>query len=127
MWSLQAGSPEDEELDYTVCSWLPSAVPYVVLLQVFLLVGLRVLQVLVDGSDLSLLVVDGLVQRLELLLDPLVSLLLGGELTAAALLGVQVGPLLGGLGQPGGSDSEATSSHKLPPPGAQTSGLTDDF
>ena len=78
-------------------------VPYTVLLQVLLLVGLRVLQVLVDGSDLPLLVGDGLVQGLELLFDPLVPLLLGGELAAAALLGVQVCPLLGGLGQSGGT------------------------
>lgn len=100
------------------CSWFSSAPAYVVLLQVLLLVGLCVLQVLVDGGDLPLLVVDGLVQRLELLLNPLVSLLLGGELAAAALLGVQVGPFLGGLGQPGGGDSEATSSGQLPPHGA---------
>lgn len=54
-----------------------------------------------DGCDLPLFIVDGLVQRLQLFLDPLVSLLLGGELTATALLGIQVGPLLRGLGESG--------------------------
>lgn len=72
----------------------------IVLLQVLLLVGLRVLQVFVDGGDLPLLVIDRLVQGLELLLDPLVPLLLGGELAASALLGIQVCPLLRSLGQP---------------------------
>lgn len=75
--------------------------PYIVLLQVLLLVGLSVLQVFVDGCDLPLLIVDGLVQRLQLFLDPLVSLLLGGELATTTLLGIQVGPLLGCLGQSG--------------------------
>lgn len=75
--------------------------PYIVLLQVLLLVGLSVLQVFVDGCDLSLLIVDGLVQRLQLFLDPLVSLLLGGKLTTTTLLGIQVGPLLCCLGQSG--------------------------
>ena len=55
-----------------------------------------------DGCDLPLLVVDRLVQGLELLLDPLVPLLLGGELAAATLLGVQVRPLLRRLGQSAG-------------------------
>lgn len=54
-----------------------------------------------DGCDLPLLIIDGLVQRLQLLLNPLVPLFLGGELAAAALLGVQVGPLLCSLGQSG--------------------------
>lgn len=75
--------------------------PYIVLLQVLLLVGLSVLQVFVDGCDLSLLIVDGLVQRLQLFLDPLVSLLLGGKLTTTTLLGIQVSPLLCCLGQSG--------------------------
>lgn len=74
---------------------------YVVLLQVLLLVGLSVLQVFVDGCDLPLLIVDGLVQRLQLFLDPFVSLLLGGKLTTTTLLGIQVGPLLCCLGQSG--------------------------
>lgn len=75
-------------------------VSYSVLLQVPLLVGLSVLQVLVDGGYLPFLVIDGLVQGFQLLLDPLVPLLLGGELTATALLGIQVRPFLCGLGQP---------------------------
>lgn len=50
-----------------------------------------------DGSYLPLLVIDGLVQGLQLLLDPLVPLLFGGELAASALLGVQVRSLLRGL------------------------------
>ena len=72
---------------------------YIVLLEVLLLVGLCVLQVFVDGCNLPLFIIDGLVQRLQLLLDPLVPLLLGGELAATALLGIQVCPLLCGLGQ----------------------------
>lgn len=55
-----------------------------------------------NGCDLPLLVIDGLVQRLQLLLDPFVPLLLGSELAAAALLGVQVCPLLRSLGQSAG-------------------------
>lgn len=72
---------------------------YIVLLEVLLLVGLCVLQVFVNGCDLPLLIIDGLVQRLQLLFDPLVSLLLGGELAASTLFGVQVCPLLRGLCQ----------------------------
>lgn len=75
---------------------------YTVLLEILLLVGLCVLQVFVNGCDLSLFIIDGLVQRLQLLLNPLVSLLFGGELAATALLGVQVCPLLCSLGQSGG-------------------------
>lgn len=72
---------------------------YVILLQVLLLVGLGVLQVFVDGSDLPFLVVNGLVEGLQLLLDPLVPLFFGSELAATALLGIQVCALLSGLGQ----------------------------
>lgn len=54
-----------------------------------------------DGCDLPLFIIDGLVQRLQLLLNPLVPLLFGGELTATALLGIQVCPLLRGLSQSG--------------------------
>lgn len=74
---------------------------YIVLLQVLLLVGLSVLQVFVDGCNLPLFIIDGLVQRLQLLLDPLVPLFFGGELTATTLLGVQVCPLLCSLSQSG--------------------------
>lgn len=73
---------------------------YAILLQVLLLVGLGVLQIFVDGSDLAFFVVNGLVEGLQLLLDPLVSILFGGELAATPLLGVQVCALLSGLGQP---------------------------
>ena len=52
------------------------------------------LQVLAEALDLLRLVLDLLVERLELLLDPLVPLLLGGELRPPALLGVQLLPLL---------------------------------
>ena len=72
---------------------------YIVLLEVLLLVGLCVLQVFVNGCNLPLFIIDGLVQRLQLLLDPLVPLLLGGELAATALLGIQICPLLCSLGQ----------------------------
>lgn len=74
---------------------------YIILLKVLLFVRLCILQVFVDGCNLPLFIIDGLVQGLELLLDPLVSLLLGGELTAAALLGIEVRPLLCGLGKSG--------------------------
>lgn len=62
-----------------------------------------------DGCDLPLLIIDGLVQRLQLLLDPLVPLFFRGELAATALLGVQVGPLLRRLGQSGGRRSHRSS------------------
>lgn len=81
----------------------PSAIllhSYIILLQVLLLVGLGVLQVFVDGGDLPFLVVNGLVEGLQLLLDPLVPLLFGGELAASPLLGIQVCALLSGLRQP---------------------------
>lgn len=64
-----------------------------------------------DGCNLPLFVVDGLVQRLQLLLNPLVPLLFRGELAAAALLGVQVGPLLRGLGQSGGRRKDRRRRH----------------
>lgn len=86
---------------------------YIILLQVLLLVGLCVLQVFVDGSDLPFLVIDGLVKRLQLLLDPLVPLLFGGELAASALFGVQVCALLSGLGQSGGESNNSTLSDSV--------------
>lgn len=46
------------------------------------------------------LVVNGLVQGLQLLFNPLVSLLFRSELAATPLLGIQVCALLSGLGQP---------------------------
>lgn len=74
---------------------------YSVLLQVLLLVCLCVLQVFVDGCNLPLFVIDGLVQGLQLLFDPLVPVFLRGKLTATALFGIQVSPLLRSLGQSG--------------------------
>ena len=52
------------------------------------------LEVLGEAVDLVRLVLDLLVERLELLLDPLVPLLLGRELGPPPLLGVQLLPLL---------------------------------
>lgn len=76
-------------------------VTYIVLLEVLLLVGLCVLQVFVDGCNLPLFIIYGLVQRFQFFFDPLVPLLLGSELTATALLGIQVCSLLRSLGQSG--------------------------
>lgn len=73
---------------------------YIVLFQVSLFVLLCVLQIFVDGGDLPFLIIDGLIQRFQLFLDPFVSLFFRGELTASTLLGVKICTLLCGLSQP---------------------------
>lgn len=72
---------------------------YSVLLQVLLLVSLSVLQVFVDSCNLPLFIIDGLVQGLQLLFDPLVPIFFRGKLTATALLRIQISPLLCSLGE----------------------------
>lgn len=72
---------------------------YGVLFQISLFIGLCILQIFVDGGDLPFLVVDGLIQRLQLFLDPFVPLFFRGELAASTLLGIQICSLLCGLSQ----------------------------
>lgn len=74
---------------------------YSVLFQVSLFIGLRVLQIFVYGGNLPFLVIDGLIQRFQLFLDPFVPLFFRGELAASALFGIQVCSLLRGLSQSG--------------------------